>query len=61
MEQNYAIIKNGQVINVIVWDGKAEFFLDEGCSLVLAGPGAEPGGTYDGTTFTPIPRETTNG
>lgn len=54
MMSRYAIVQNGVVTNVVIWDGEAEcaaipadaIKLDDG-SLV------SPGYTYDGVTFTP--------
>lgn len=39
---NYAIIKNGIVTNVIVWDGEAEIGLADGEETVLIPDGAVP-------------------
>jgi len=49
----YAIIKDGVVVNVILWDGQAEWQPPEGATLVnvddiIFGPGY----LYDGETFT---------
>jgi len=46
----YAVIENGTVTNVIVWDGETE--LNLGGELVnLDGIIAGPGWSYNGTTF----------
>ena len=44
---NYAVVKNGTVENIVVWDGETEFFVD-GATLVVADSNARIGGTYDG-------------
>ena len=44
---NYAVVKNGVVENVVVWDGETEFSVD-GATLILD-DNARIGGTYDGT------------
>ena len=56
---NYAIIVDGVVVNVIVWDGDAPFTADG--SLVLI-PDDVPAGidwTWDGSNFTapPVPQD----
>jgi len=43
---NYAVVKNGVVENVVVWDGETEFSVD-GATLILD-DNARIGGTYDG-------------
>lgn len=57
--QNYAIVDDGMVVNVIVWDGNTN--VSEGGwqpstgAIAVAIPGntvVEIGATYDGTTFT---------
>lgn len=51
---NYAIVKNGVVVNMIVWDGKATWDdHDSGTMAVPVPAGAYVGigSTYDGTTF----------
>ena len=44
---NYAVVKNGVVENVVVWDGQSAFSV-EGAELVEATDNARVGGTYDG-------------
>jgi len=44
---NYAVIKNGVVDNIVVWDGVMEFSV-AGSELVEATSDARIGGTYDG-------------
>ena len=43
---DYALVKNGVVENVIVWDGVKQTNLDG--DLILADSDAKVGGTYDG-------------
>jgi len=45
---NYAVVKDGTVENMVVWDGETEFSV-EGATLVVADSNASIGGTYDGT------------
>ncbi|WP_124668926.1 MULTISPECIES: hypothetical protein [Burkholderia cepacia complex] len=52
---SYAIVENGVVVNIVLWDGKAEWAAPDNCQVVAATAGAEVGGTYDGKTFTPAP------
>ena len=56
-EEKYAFIKDGEVVNVVLFDDpdefllshfKSEFTLDE---ILLATDTAAIGGTYDGSTF----------
>jgi hypothetical protein len=57
---NYAVVKNGTVENVVVWDGETEFFVD-GATLVVADSNARIGGTYDGAFHfvePPVPEPT---
>ena len=56
---NYAVVKNGVVENVVVWDGETEFSVD-GATLILD-DNARIGGTYDGAFHfvePPIPEPT---
>ena len=48
---NYAVVKNGVVENVVVWDGVTEFSV-EGSELVEATADARIGGSWDGNVFT---------
>ena len=57
---NYAVVKNGVVENMVVWDGETEFFVD-GATLVVADSNARIGGTYDGSFHyvePPVPEPT---
>ena len=57
---NYAVVKDGTVENIVVWDGEAEFSID-GATLVVADSNARIGGTYDGAFHfvePPIPEPT---
>ena len=53
---NYAVVKNGAVENIIVWDGVQEVSIPD-AELILADENTRIGGTYDGTfhfvEFTP--------
>jgi hypothetical protein len=53
----YAYIENGQVTNVIVWDGKDDWTPPEGVTMVELPDDSSVGigFTYDGATFTPPP------
>ena len=52
MVKNYAVIdKNGIVLNIIVWDGEAEFRLPESQKLVVATSEARIGGSYKDGVF----------
>lgn len=48
----YGVIKDGVVINVIIWDGESLFELEEGETLVPIG-NAWIGWTYDGEFHEP--------
>jgi len=48
MTTNYAVVKNGVVENMVVWDGQTNYSV-EGSELVEATSDARIGGTYDGT------------
>lgn len=50
----YAIVKDGVVINVALWDGKSEWDPGEGCHPVQSDT-ANIGDTYDGKDFIPVP------
>ena len=57
---NYAVVKNGVVENMVVWDGVAEFSVPD-AELIKATSDARVGGTYDGTFHyvePPIPEPT---
>lgn len=50
----YALVTaEGVVENVVVWDGESDYESPDGLSLVEVPDGqlAEPGGSYDGSTF----------
>lgn len=54
MEQNYALIENGIVINTIVWDGNTESWLPPEGVTAIPVPTGEPvsiGWTYSGSVF----------
>jgi hypothetical protein len=51
----YAVIENGIVVNVVVWDGESDWSAPTGCSLNQL-PTDSPVGVgyaFDGTNFTP--------
>ncbi len=55
MSNVYAVVENGTVTNVIVWDGDQETWAPpEGCTVQLLAEGetAGPGWTWDGEAFT---------
>ncbi|CZV71052.1 tail fiber assembly protein [Enterobacter hormaechei] len=55
----YALIKDGQVMNTVLWDGEGDIF--EGYETVkIDGLGVGIGWTYDGKKFTapPVPEPT---
>jgi len=57
---NYAVVKNGVVENMIIWDGQTTFSV-EGSELVAATDNARIGGTYDGAfhyVVPPVPEPT---
>jgi hypothetical protein len=57
---NYAVVKNGAVENMIVWDGVRELSIP-GSELVLADGNTRIGGTYDGAFHyvePPVPEPT---
>ena len=47
----YAIIENGTVTNVTLWDGTTEWSPPEGSIAVACPDEVGPGWTYDGTNF----------
>lgn len=53
MVNTYAIVENGEVVNLVLWDGVTPWSPPQGCTAVLASAGAYMGSTYDGNTFTP--------
>ena len=58
---NYAVVKNGVVENMVVWDGVTEFSVVDS-ELIEATEDARIGGSWDGNVFTfvePTPPEPT--
>ena len=58
---NYAVVKDGVVENMIVWDGVTEFSVPDS-ELIEATSDSRIGGSWDGNVFTfvePPPREPT--
>ena len=61
MNQRYAVVKDGQVINVILWDGETEYTPDEDCEIVLAPIEVAIGWSYSAGDWSepePTPSET---
>jgi hypothetical protein len=57
---NYAVVKNGNVENIIVWDGVRELSIPDS-ELILADENTRIGGTYDGAFHfveSPVPEPT---
>lgn len=54
MNNNYAVIINGVVANVVVWDGKSEWIPPEGETVPLADNGGI-GWSYSDGRFSPPP------
>ena len=54
MGSTYAVVKDGIVINIVVWDGETEWQPDEGYAVKTDGS-VGIGWLYDGETFTPPP------
>ncbi len=57
---NYAVVQDGKVENMIVWDGVRELSI-LGSELILADSNARIGGTYDGAFHfvePPVPEPT---
>ena len=52
----YALIDTatGDVVNVIEWDGVSEYAIPDGLEVIEADRNAEPGGTWDGSSFVRI-------
>ncbi|CAB3720242.1 hypothetical protein LMG22037_04702 [Paraburkholderia phenoliruptrix] len=50
---SYAIVENGVVSNVILWDGQTEWTPPPGSTVMKLADGIEcgPGYTFDGTNF----------
>jgi len=51
---NYAVVKNGAVENIIVWDGVQEVSIPD-AELILADENTRIGGTYDGSFHYVVP------
>lgn len=51
---NYALIKNGIVENVVIWDGYGDIF-DDYITVNIDDISAGIGWSYDGEVFTPPP------
>lgn len=57
---NYALVKNGVVENVVVWDGKGELFSEFVTVELNDDSVASVGWSYDGKEFTPPPEPEKN-
>jgi hypothetical protein len=60
VDQVWAVINNGTVVNTVVWDGESNWSPPEGTTLVSLADHAHVGigWDWDGTTFTdnrPVP------
>ena len=51
---NYAVVKNGAVENIVIWDGVTEFSVPDS-ELIEATADARIGGTYDGVFHYVVP------
>lgn len=51
MMSNYALIKNGVVENIVVWDGNGDLFSDYQVVELSDDTMAAPGWSYDGKSF----------
>lgn len=49
---SHAVIQGGAVVNVIIWDGVAEWVPPQGCQAVACSDTVGIGWTYDGENFT---------
>jgi hypothetical protein len=58
MTTHYAVVKNGVVENMIVWDGQTAFSIPDS-ELIEATSDARIGGSWDGNVFTFIEPEDT--
>ena len=57
---NYAVVKDGAVENIVIWDGQTAFSV-EGSEIVEATDDTRIGGTYDGSFHfvePPVPEPT---
>lgn len=55
MMATYALIKDGQVVNTVLWDGEGDIFEDYE-TVKIDGQGVGIGWTYDGKKFTAPPQ-----
>jgi len=51
----YALVQNGEVVNMIVWDGESEWTPPEGLTAIPTPDGSPVaiGWSFDGTSFEP--------
>ena len=60
MNASYAVIENGMVVNVIVWDGEDEFTVPDDLQLIdISDISEQPGigWVYSDGVFTALPQE----
>ncbi|REG57758.1 hypothetical protein B0G80_0392 [Paraburkholderia sp. BL6669N2] len=59
----YAIVENGIVVNVILWDGNPEWSPPEGtiANLLPSGSSVSTGFTFDGTNYAAPTSQLTSG
>jgi hypothetical protein len=55
MINRYAIVEDGTVVNVALWDGTTEWDGNEGAVLLPENSPVDLGYTYDGLNFTAPP------
>jgi hypothetical protein len=55
---NYAVVKNGAVENIVIWDGVTEFSVVDS-ELIEATEDARIGGSWDGSSFSFVEPEDT--
>lgn len=51
MENNYAVIKNNKVENIVVWDGESDFYLSQELILIPEGSFVDIGFEYINEEF----------
>jgi hypothetical protein len=56
--KTYAVVKNGAVENMVVWDGVRELSIPDS-ELILADSNARIGGSWDGSSFSFVEPEDT--
>ncbi len=51
----YAIVENGAVVNIVLWDGQAQWDGSASAVAIPDGQNVGVGSTYDGTVWTAPP------